>query len=35
MNTFADKIIYGDFYTVDEKNPKAQAVAMSSAEQKP
>ena len=28
MKTFADKIIYGDFYTVDEKNPKAQAVAI-------
>ena len=28
MKTFADKIIYGDFYTVDEKNPKAQAAAI-------
>jgi len=28
MKTFADKIIYGSFYTVDEKNPKAQAVAI-------
>ena len=28
MKTFADKIIYGNFYTVDEKNPKAQAVAI-------
>ena len=28
MKKFADKVIYGDFYTVDEKNPKAQAVAI-------
>ena len=28
MNTFADKIIYGDFYTIDEKNSKAQAAAI-------
>ena len=28
MKKFAEKIIYGDFYTVDEKNPKAQAVAI-------
>ena len=28
MKIFADKVIYGDFYTVDEKNPKAQAVAI-------
>ncbi|MBR3050382.1 MAG: hypothetical protein IKG61_02890, partial [Selenomonadaceae bacterium] len=28
MKKFANKIIYGDFYTVDEKNPKVQAVAI-------
>lgn len=28
MKNFADTVIYGDFYTVDEKNPKAQAVAI-------
>lgn len=28
MKNFADKVIYGDFYTVDEKNPKAQAAAI-------
>ena len=28
MKKFADKIIYGNFYTVDEKNPKAQAAAI-------
>ena len=28
MKKFADKVIYGNFYTVDEKNPKAQAVAI-------
>ena len=28
MQKFADKVIYGDFYTVDAKNPKAQAVAI-------
>ena len=29
MQKFADKVICGDFYTVDEKNPKAQAAAVS------
>lgn len=28
MKNFADKVIYGNFYTVDEKNPKVQAVAI-------
>lgn len=28
MKNFADSVIYGNFYTVDEKNPKAQAVAI-------
>ena len=28
MKKFADRVIYGDFYTVDEKNPKAHAVAI-------
>ena len=28
MNKIADSVIYGNFYTVDEKNPKAQAVAI-------
>lgn len=28
MKKFADSVIYGNFYTVDEKNPKAQAVAI-------
>ena len=28
MKKFADKVIYGNFYTVDEKKPKVQAVAI-------
>ena len=28
MENFANTVIYGDFYTVDAKNPKAQAVAI-------
>lgn len=28
MNRFADTVIYGNFYTVDAKNPKAQAAAI-------
>ena len=28
MKNFADKVIYGNFYTVDKKNPKAEAVAV-------
>lgn len=28
MNKFADTVIYGNFYTVDAKNPKAQAAAI-------
>ena len=28
MNRFADTVVYGNFYTVDEKNPKAQAAAI-------
>lgn len=28
MKKFADTVIYGDFYTVDAKNPKAQAAAI-------
>lgn len=28
MKKFADAVIYGNFYTVDEKNPKAEAVTI-------
>ena len=28
MKNFADKVVYGNFYTVDEKNPKSQVVAI-------
>ena len=28
MSNFADKVIYGNFYTVDAQNPKAQAAAI-------
>ncbi len=28
MNRFADTVVYGNFYTVDAKNPKAQAAAI-------